>query len=258
MVELGVNIDHVATLRQARRTYEPDPVWAAVEAELGGADGITVHLREDRRHISDRDVEVLRKTVQCKLNLEMSLATDIVDIAIRTMPDQATLVPERRQEVTTEGGLDLLAQPDQVTDALRRLKAVGVFVSAFIDPEEKQIAAARQQGFDAIELHTGEYANASGEKAEQQLARLARAGAIVREFDLRLHAGHGLNYRNVRPVACINDMRELNIGHAIVSRAVFVGLREAVREMKDLMVEAATTRHRRSADAGREKPSSQR
>src|SRR5688572_14797385 len=154
MVELGVNIDHVATLRQARRTYEPDPVWAAVEAELGGADGITVHLREDRRHIIDRDVEVLRKTVQCKLNLEMSLAPEIVDLAVRTMPDQATLVPERRQEVTTEGGLDLLSNSDRVTDAVRRLKSVGVFVSAFIDPDEQQVAAAQQQGFDAVELHT--------------------------------------------------------------------------------------------------------
>jgi pyridoxine 5-phosphate synthase len=235
MVELGVNIDHVATLRQARRTYEPDPVWAAVEAELGGADGITVHLREDRRHISDRDVEVLRKTVQCKLNLEMSLAPEIVDIALRTLPDQATLVPERRQEVTTEGGLDLSASADRVTDTVRRLKAVGVFVSAFIDPDERQIELARQQGFDAVELHTGEYANAAGEKADAQLERLVHAGHLIRERGLRLHAGHGLNYRNVQPIARIADMRELNIGHAIVSRAVFVGMREAVREMKQLM-----------------------
>jgi pyridoxine 5-phosphate synthase len=235
MVELGVNIDHVATLRQARRTYEPDPVWAAVESELGGADCITVHLREDRRHISDRDVEVLRKTVQCKLNLEMSLASEIVDIALRTLPDQATLVPERRQEVTTEGGLDLSASADRVTDTVRRLKAVGVFVSAFIDPDERQIELAQQQGFDAIELHTGEYANAAGEKAEVQLERLVRAGRSIRERGLRLHAGHGLNYRNVQPIAGIADMRELNIGHAIVSRAVFVGMREAVREMKQLM-----------------------
>ena len=235
MVELGVNIDHVATLRQALRTYEPDPAWAAVEAELGGADGITVHLREDRRHVIDRDVEVLRKTVQCKLNLEMSLAPEIVDVALRTMPDQATLVPERRQEVTTEGGLDLLAQPDRVTDVVRRLKAVGVFVSAFIDPDERQVAAAQQQGFDAVELHTGEYADAAGDKVEQQLERLVRAGALARERGLRLHAGHGLNYRNVRPVAAIPEMRELNIGHAIVSRAVFVGMREAVREMKRLI-----------------------
>jgi pyridoxine 5-phosphate synthase len=235
MVELGVNIDHVATLRQARRTYEPDPVWAAAESELGGADGITVHLREDRRHISDRDVEVLRKTVQCKLNLEMSLAPEIVDIALRTLPDQATLVPERRQEVTTEGGLDLSASADRVSDTVRRLKAVGVFVSAFIDPDERQIELARQQGFDAIELHTGEYANATDDKAETQLGRLVKAGQLIRDHGLRLHAGHGLNYRNVQPIARIADMRELNIGHAIVSRAVFVGMREAVREMKLLM-----------------------
>jgi pyridoxine 5-phosphate synthase len=234
-VELGVNIDHVATLRQARRTYEPDPVWAAVESELGGADGITVHLREDRRHISDRDVELLRKTVQCKLNLEMSLAPEIVDIALRTLPDQATLVPERRQEVTTEGGLDLLSQPDKIADVVRRLKSVGVFVSAFIDPEERQVRTAAEQGFDAIELHTGEYANATGEKADAQLERLVKAGALARERGMRLHAGHGLNYRNVQPIARIKDMVELNIGHAIVSRAVFVGMREAVREMKQLM-----------------------
>lgn len=239
MVELGVNIDHVATLRQARRTYEPDPVWAAVESELGGADCITVHLREDRRHISDRDVEVLRKTVQCKLNLEMSLAPEIVDIALRTLPDQATLVPERRQEVTTEGGLDLGANADRVTDTVRRLKAVGVFVSAFIDPDERQIELARQQGFEAVELHTGEYANAKPEDYSLQLHRLEQAGEWVRERGMRLHAGHGLNYRNVTPVAQIIGMSELNIGHAIVSRCVFVGMREAVREMKRLM-DAAT------------------
>jgi pyridoxine 5-phosphate synthase len=235
MVELGVNIDHVATLRQARRTYEPDPVWAAVEAELGGADGITVHLREDRRHINDRDVQLLRQTVQCKLNLEMSLAPEVVDIALRTRPDQATLVPERREEVTTEGGLDLHHQPDRVTSVVRQLKAVGVYVSAFIGPDERQIVAAAQQGFDAVELHTGDYANAEGEHAGEQLARLEEAAAVVRGRGLRLHAGHGLNYRNVVPVARIEGMRELNIGHAIVSRAVFVGLRKAVREMKRLV-----------------------
>src|SRR5437763_1444029 len=201
MIELGVNIDHVATVRQARRTYEPDPVWAAAEAELGGADGITVHLREDRRHINDRDVQLLRQTVQCKLNLEMSLAPEIVDIAARTVPDQVTLVPERRQEVTTEGGLDLLREPDRVAAVVKRLKAEHVVVSAFIDPEEKQIVAAREQGFDAVELHTGEYANSSGDMARRQLDRLVRAGALARERGLRLHAGHGLNYRNVGPVA---------------------------------------------------------
>src|SRR5690242_5044738 len=169
MIELGVNIDHVATLRQARRTYEPDPVWAAAEAELGGADGITVHLREDRRHISDRDVRVLKETVQCKLNLEMSLAAEIVEIATRTEPDQATLVPERRQEVTTEGGLDLSREPDRVAAVVSKLKSAGIFVSAFIDPDEKQIDLAQKLGFEAVELHTGEYANADADHAAEQL-----------------------------------------------------------------------------------------
>jgi pyridoxine 5-phosphate synthase len=234
MVELGVNIDHVATLRQARRTYEPDPVWAAVEAELGGADGITVHLREDRRHINDRDVELLRRTVQCKLNLEMSTVAEVVEIAVRTRPAQATLVPEKREEVTTEGGLDLGRETGRVAEIVKRLRGEGVVVSAFIDPEEKQVALARQMGFEAVELHTGEYANAnaSGREAERQLKRLVNAGTLVRSAGMRLHAGHGLNYRNVLPVARIEGMGELNIGHAIVSRGVFVGLREAVREMK--------------------------
>jgi len=235
MIELGVNIDHVATLRQARRTYEPDPVWAAAEAELGGADGITVHLREDRRHINDRDVQVLRQTVSCKLNLEMSLAPEIVDIAVKTLPDQATLVPERREEVTTEGGLDLTSDPDRVAAALRKLRSVGIFTSAFIDPDEKQINAAAKMGFAAVELHTGEYANAKGDDVQTQLQRLQKASQLVHERGLRLHAGHGLNYRNVGPVAALANMRELNIGHAIVSRAIFVGLREAVREMKRLL-----------------------
>lgn len=237
MIELGVNIDHVATLRQARRTYEPDPLWAAVEAELGGADGITVHLREDRRHINDRDVQMLRETVQCKLNLEMSLAPEIVEIAAKTLPDQATFVPERRQEVTTEGGLDLHHDPGRVTAAVQKLKGLKVFVSAFIDPDDDQVKTAHEQGFDAVELHTGEYANADGHEQVRQLERLVRAGAVARERGLRLHAGHGLNYRNVGPVARITDMAELNIGHAIVSRAVFVGLRQAVREMKNILLD---------------------
>jgi pyridoxine 5-phosphate synthase len=235
MIELGVNIDHVATLRQARRTYEPDPVWAAVEAELGGADGITVHLREDRRHINDRDLQLLRQTVQCKLNLEMSLVPEIVEIAAKTLPDQATIVPERRQEITTEGGLDLTHEPDRVASVVQKLQQVGIFVSAFIDPDEKQVQTAVQQGFNAIELHTGEYARLSGDEQVEQLERLKRAGALAVERGLRLHAGHGLNYRNTGPVARIAQMRELNIGHAIVSRAVFVGLRAAVREMKELI-----------------------
>ena len=235
MPELGVNIDHVATLRQARRTYEPDPVWAAAEAELAGADGITVHLREDRRHINDRDVEMLAGSVHCKLNLEMSLVEEIVAIALTTQPDQATLVPEKRQEITTEGGLDLSHNSDRVAMVVKRLKEAGVFVSAFIDPDDRQITLARQLGFDAVELHTGEYANATGVEQARQLDRLVSAGRLAVQEGLRLHAGHGLNYLNVGPVARIQQMRELNIGHAIVSRAVFTGLREAVREMKRLI-----------------------
>ena len=235
MIELGVNIDHVATLRQARKTYEPDPVWAAAEAELGGADGITVHLREDRRHISDRDVRMLRETVQCKLNLEMSLAPEIVEIALRTVPDQATLVPEKRQEITTEGGLDLSREPDRIAAVVQKLRGAGIFVSAFIDPEEKQIQLARQLGFEAVELHTGEYANAKGDAIEPQLARLINAGELTANHGLRLHAGHGLNYRNIGSLAAIDGMAEVNIGHSIISRSLFVGMREAVREMKRLL-----------------------
>jgi pyridoxine 5-phosphate synthase len=235
MIELGVNIDHVATLRQARRTYEPDPVWAAVEAELGGADGITVHLREDRRHINDRDVRALRESVQCKLNLEMSIAAEIVEIATQVVPDQATIVPERRQEITTEGGIDLSQESGRITSAVHRLRELGVYVSAFIEPDERQIDLAAQQGFHAVELHTGAYANAEGENAKRHLDQLIGAAAHARARGLRLHAGHGLNYHNVRPVAAIEDMAELNIGHAIVSRAIFTGLREAVREMKRVM-----------------------
>lgn len=235
MVELGVNIDHVATLREARKTYEPDPVWAAAEAELGGADGITVHLREDRRHINDRDAKMLRETVHCKLNLEMSLAGGIVDIAVGLRPDQATLVPERREEVTTEGGLDLQPSQDACRTAVKRLHDVGVVVSAFLDPGERQIALAHELGFDAVELHTGQYANAAESKKPAQLEQLDTAGEMIRSAGMRLHAGHGLNYRNVIAVAALPGMRELNIGHAIISRAVFVGLRQAVAEMKRLL-----------------------
>ena len=243
MIELGVNIDHVATLRQARRTYEPDPIWAAAEAELGGADGITVHLREDRRHIVDRDVELLRQTTQCKLNLEMSIVSEIVDIAVRVAPDQATLVPERRQEVTTEGGLDLSRETQSIGAIVQKLRDKGVFVSAFLDPELSQIKLAQDIGFDAVELHTGTYADAATPAiAVEQLARLERGAAAVREAGMRLHAGHGLNYRNVAAVARIQEMAELNIGHALVSRALFVGMREAVREMKRLLEDAAARR----------------
>jgi pyridoxine 5-phosphate synthase len=238
MIDLGVNIDHIATLRQARRASEPDPVWAAVEAELGGADGITVHLREDRRHISDRDVRLLRQTVRCKLNLEMSIAPEIVEIALATAPDQATLVPERRLEITTESGIDLTRETDRFAAVVGKLKAVGVATSAFIDPIDRQIELARQLGFDAIELHTGAYSNSHGEENTRELKRLAEAAGLAGQLGLRLHAGHGLNYHNVAPVATLAGMRELNIGHTIISRALFVGLRQAVAEMKRLMDQA--------------------
>ncbi|MCE9589074.1 MAG: pyridoxine 5'-phosphate synthase [Planctomycetes bacterium] len=243
MIELGVNIDHVATIRQARKTYEPDPVWAAAEAELGGADGITIHLREDRRHIQDRDVRLLRETVARKLNLELSLADSIVAIACGVKPDQATLVPEKREEVTTEGGLDIVAQAARTREALRRLHDAGIVSSAFIEPDTKQIEQARTLGFAAVELHTGTYANAKDESAvARELQRLTEAGELVRKLGMKLHAGHGLNYHNTVAVAKIAGMAELNIGHSIVSRAVFVGLRQAVAEMKRLMVDAVGSR----------------
>ncbi len=236
MIELGVNIDHVATLRQARRTYEPDPVAAAVLAELGGADGITVHLREDRRHIQDRDVRVLRETVSVKLNLELSVAAEIVDLARVVKPDQATLVPERREEVTTEGGLDIIRHRDAVKHAIEELRSAGIFVSLFLDPDSRQIEAAKELGADAVELHTGQYALAKGDAQHAQLVLQTEAARLVRTLDMRLHAGHGLNYHNVQSIAQIPEMRELNIGHAIVSRAVLVGFERAVREMKQLLV----------------------
>lgn len=235
MAELGVNIDHVATLRQARRTNEPDPVWAAALAELGGADGITVHLREDRRHILDRDLEVLRQTVAVKLNLEMACEREIVAIACRVKPDQATLVPERREEVTTEGGLEVAAQRERVGEVVGQLQDAGLVVSLFLDPDERQIAAAAELGVEAVELHTGSYARAHpGKDQSRELKTLIAAGAAVRAAGMALHAGHGLTYRNVVPIAQIDDMHELNIGHSIVSRAVLVGFERAVREMKAL------------------------
>jgi pyridoxine 5-phosphate synthase len=237
MATLGVNIDHVATIRQARRTVEPDPVWAAAAAELGGADGITIHLREDRRHIQDRDLEVLRQTVQVKLNLECAIVSEMIEIACRMKPEQVTLVPERREEVTTEGGLDVVGHREAVAEAVGRLREAGISVSLFIDPDPRQIDAAVELAVDASELHTGCYANAETEGArEARLVDLARAGGMVRKAGLALAAGHGLTYRNVVPVARLEGMGELNIGHSIVARSVFVGLTEAVREMKRLVV----------------------
>jgi pyridoxine 5-phosphate synthase len=236
MARLGVNIDHVATIRQARRTYEPDPVWAAALAELGGADGITLHLREDRRHIQDRDLRILRDTVTVKLNLELAANDEVLAIACQARPHQATLVPERREEITTEGGLDAAGQRDRMAGCVRRLQDVGIEVSLFIDPDPRQIEAAHSLGADAVELHTGRYAlAASADEQEHELALLATAGAMVLDSGLTLHAGHGLNYRNVRPIAKLHGMSELNIGHSIVSRAVMVGFEQAVREMKRLI-----------------------
>lgn len=237
MAELGVNIDHVATVRQARRTYEPDPVWAAVLAELGGADGITIHLREDRRHIQDRDLHLLRQTVTGKLNLELAAVDEIIAIACQVKPDQATLVPERRDEVTTEGGLDLIALGNRAHDAVARLRDAGIAVSMFLDPDPRQIEAAARLEADAVELHTGRYALARGRSRAAELEQLISAGRLVRQAGMALHAGHGLNYQNVRPVAAIADMHELNIGHAIVARALWVGLEAAVREMKRLVAD---------------------
>lgn len=235
MPELGVNIDHVATVRQARKTYEPDPVWAAALAELGGADGITVHLREDRRHIQDRDLRLLRETVTVKLNLELACNQEVLDIARDVRPDQATLVPEKREEVTTEGGLDVVSNRDAVAHAVHQLRDAGIVVSLFLDPDIAQIEAGAELGAEAVELHTGQYALARGAAQQAELDTLVRAAARVRELGLALHAGHGLTYQNVRPVARIDGMRELNIGHSIIARSIFVGIERAVREMKACM-----------------------
>jgi len=247
LIELGVNIDHVATIRQARRTYEPDPVWAAVEAHLGGADGITVHLREDRRHIQDEDVRRLRELTHIKLNLEMAATDEMVGIATKLKPEMAMLVPEGRQEVTTEGGLDIVGQEARLKTQVRKLADAGIVTSVFIDAELPQIEAAARIGARVCEIHTGPYAHvfhSRGRDAEAapvvaELAKIARAGQAIRDLDMRFNAGHALNYHNVEPVAALAGIRELHIGHAIVSRAVFVGLREAVREMKALMRGAA-------------------
>lgn len=235
MIELGINIDHVATVRQARRTYEPDPVVAAALAEQGGADGITFHLREDRRHIQDRDVEVLMKTVTVKTNMELACADEVVAIAVAAKPDWALLVPESREEVTTEGGLDVLADTGRIKKVIEQFKQAGILVSLFIDPDPDQVKASADLGVDGVELHTGPYALAKGKTHQHELRRLIDAGKVTSDAGMRLHAGHGLNYVNVRPVAAIDNMIELNIGHSIVSRAVMVGMKEAVAEMRRIL-----------------------
>jgi pyridoxine 5-phosphate synthase len=247
VIELGVNVDHVATVRQARRTYEPDPVWAAVEAHLGGADGITVHLREDRRHIQDKDVARLRELTHIKLNLEMAATAEMVAIARRIRPEMAMLVPEGRHEVTTEGGLDVAAKEKSLKGKVASLRDAGIVVSVFIDADLRQVEAAKRIGASVCEVHTGPYAHAfhaKGRDAESpavvsQLKKIKAAGERIRALGMRFNAGHALNYFNVQPVARLAGVRELHIGHAIVSRALFVGMREAVREMKRLMTDAA-------------------
>ncbi len=247
MIELGVNIDHVATIRQARRTYEPDPVWAAVEAHLGGADGITVHLREDRRHIQDDDVRRLRQLTHIKLNLEMAATEEMVGIACALRPEMAMLVPEGREEITTEGGLDIVGQEARLRVVAARLADAGIMSSVFIDPDLAQVEAAARIGARVCEVHTGPYAHAFYERGRDpesaavraELDKIRAAGEAIRGLGMRFNAGHALNYANVQPVAALPGVRELHIGHAIVSRAVFVGMREAVGEMKRLMREAA-------------------
>jgi len=236
MAVLNVNIDHVATVRQARLTDEPDPVWAAVECELAGANGITIHLRQDRRHICDRDVRLLKETVACKLNLEMCMAEPIVKIAEQIKPDQVTLVPENRAELTTEGGLDCAKHKKRLAEVVKRMHKKGILVSTFIAPQKEQIIASAQTGCDAVELHTGMYANAKSTKAfKKRLAELENAKEIAMENNLIVHAGHGLTYRNIVPVARIKGICEFNIGHSIIARAVFVGVRQATAQMIELI-----------------------
>jgi pyridoxine 5-phosphate synthase len=236
MAVLNVNIDHVATVRQARRTDEPDPVWAAAECELAGANGITIHLRQDRRHICDRDVRLLKETVACKLNLEMCMAEPIVKIAEGIKPDQVTLVPEKRQELTTEGGLDCFKQKRRLTEVVKRMHKKGILVSTFIVPDKEQILASARTGCDAVELHTGGYANAKTQNAvKKRLSELERGRDLAMKNNLIIHAGHGLTYRNIGPVAGIKGICEFNIGHSIVARAVFVGIKQATVEMIKLI-----------------------
>ncbi|MEK7206365.1 MAG: pyridoxine 5'-phosphate synthase [Pseudomonadota bacterium] len=240
MIKLGVNIDHVATLRQARGTLYPDPVQAAIEAEQAGADSITLHLREDRRHIQDRDVETLRKILQTRMNLEMAVADEIVAFAQRIRPHDCCLVPERRQELTTEGGLDVVQGKKKITEVCRRLAEAEVRVSLFVDADTKQIEAAAQTGAPVIEIHTGHYADTTTDAARRvELIRIEQAVQQGLNLKLQVNAGHGLNYHNVQSIAAIPGISELNIGHAIVARALFTGLHEAVREMKRLMTEAS-------------------
>ncbi len=232
-VRLGVNVDHVATLREARKSVAPDPVEAAFLAELAGADGITVHLRMDRRHIKERDLRLLRQTVKTRLNLEMAATEEMLSIALEVKPDQVTLVPERPGEVTTEGGLDVASSVDEIAKVVEKLKGAGIEVSIFVDPDTSQVKAAKEAGADAIEIHTGIYAAAKNK--ENELERIFEAARVARNLGLRVHAGHDLNYRNIIPVLKTPGLEEVNIGHAIIARAIYVGIERAVREMKEVI-----------------------
>ncbi len=235
MTSLGVNIDHIANLRQARQTIEPEPILLAMLAELGGADGITIHLREDRRHIQDRDVELLRKTVQSRLNLEMAATEEMTQIALKNHPDMVTLVPERREEVTTEGGLDVVENESKLKKVITKIQEAGIPVSLFVDPFEPQLEACSRTGANWIEIHTGNYANATFQNRALELAKIKEATAKATSLGLRVNAGHGLTYQNVEPIAAIQGIEELNIGHTIIARSIAVGLKEAVHEMKQLI-----------------------
>ncbi len=235
MIRLGVNVDHVATVRQARMIEVPDPVEVALLAERAGADGITVHLREDRRHIQERDVRLLRERARSKVNLEMAVTTAMVAFAESVKPDDACFVPEKREELTTEGGLDVVSHKAKIKEAVERLEGRGIHVSLFIDPEPAQIETAKEVGAHAIEIHTGSYCNASGRERDEELGAIIAAVTLARKLGLEVHGGHGLNYDNVLPIAAIEEIVELNIGHSIIARAVVVGIEQAVREMKELL-----------------------
>ena len=240
-VRLGVNIDHVATVRNARRTFEPDPVHAAVIADLAGADQITLHVREDRRHVNERDLKLIKELIHSKVNLEMAITEEMIQLALEVKPHQVTLVPERREEITTEGGLDVVNQMEKVKSAVERLKRTGITVNLFVDPEEEQIRASAQVGADAVELHTGTYAEAwarnDAEGVERELERLRKSATLAKTLGLKVYAGHGLTYKNVKPIAQIPEVEELNIGHSIVANAILKGLKEAVQEMLRIVKE---------------------
>lgn len=238
-IRLGVNIDHVATVRNARRTFEPDPVHAAVIADLAGADQITLHVREDRRHVNERDLRLIKELIHSRVNLEMAPTEEMVEIALSVKPHQVTLVPERREEVTTEGGLDVFSQEERIREVVKKLKEAGITVNLFIDPDEEQIKAAAKVGADAVELHTGAYAEAFAEndekKVEEELEKLKKAAKTAKSLGLKVYAGHGLTYKNVKKVAEIPEIEELNIGHSIIANAILFGLKEAVEKMLELI-----------------------